>query len=80
MELRVTEDGMHRFTEEGESRVLEAGGDPSAIAQTVADAVALLRQQGQKPQVRVTADAATVIAFDGTEVRVTAEIGGSLPE
>jgi hypothetical protein len=79
MDQRVTEDGMRRITELGELRVIEPTGGVDVTAQTVADAVALLRQQGQRAEVRLTTDEATVIAFDGTEVRIATEITGSMP-
>jgi hypothetical protein len=74
---RVTEDGKQRLTEEGEFRILESSGDFNHIFQAVADAVALLRQQGGKPIVRLTADETTVTAFDGTVVRLTMDVIGS---
>ena len=75
----MTEDGMQRITEQGELRVVESSGNFDVMSQTIADAVALLRQQGQRPEVRLTTDETTVIAFDGTEVRVATEITGSVP-
>ena len=79
MEERVTEDGTQRITELGELRVVEPSGNFDVMLQTIADAVALLRQQGQRPEVRLTTHEATVIAFDGTEVRIATEITGSVP-
>ena len=77
---RVTEDGTQRVTEEGQFRVLEPRGNSDSISQAVADAVALLRQQGRKAEARVTADEITVTAFDGTRVRVKTEAIGSPAE